>query len=179
MEHNHVPHPANGQRANLTSIKQHKSYLAQPLQIKPKKQKNQPETVEETKARQAAPLHDDEEQQVKAAKGMGGSRCDRREGGWQSSVPGATTSQHSPLSKATAWIHTAILICFALKYQVNYTSVATKNKDTQIPTEGSRVVYGFYVNLTAHFSKSSSKFLLKLYFTLANRDPNNITKKTK
>ena len=159
MEDKHVPHPTNGQRAHLTSIKQRKSSLAQPLQVKPKKQKNQPETVKETKARQAALLHDDEEHQVKATKGMGGRRCDRREGGTEL-TPG--TGTNGPLSKATVCTRAPIFICFALKAQVNHTSVSTKNKDTWTPTEGSRVVYGSYVNLTARFSKSSSKFLLKL-----------------
>ena len=71
----------------------------------------------------------------------------RREGGTEL-TPG--TGTNGPLSKATVCTRAPIFICFALKAQVNHTSVSTKNKDTWTPTEGSRVVYGSYVNLTCN-----------------------------
>lgn len=162
------PTPTNGQRTNLTFIQQRKSSLAQSLQIKPKKQKNQPETVEETKARQAALLQDDEDDQVKAAKGMGGRRCDSREGAQSSHQAPAPTV---PSPRRSLHSH-PILICSALKCQINYTSVSTKNKDTWLKS-----CLRLLCQLDSTFFKVFLKVSFKINFTLADRDPNNIIKK--
>lgn len=65
MRDKHVPLPKSVQSTNLIFLRQRKSSLTQPLQIKSKTQKNQSETErrKETKEREAALINDGAKEQ--------------------------------------------------------------------------------------------------------------------